>query len=260
MRLKIFFAPLVFLIAGVIAIWYVWPTILEIQTRSLELSASKDKLNSTLERKDNLETLKGILDRNKEKEDFILSYLPSARNEEKIVDGLNYLATDSGLSLINIAVEEERLPLIQDELGNTYDPNNTASLPEGTVIPVVAPQTRFLIVKANTSGKYENVKMFLNQVYRMEMLNKVNSLEVKKVAIGGAPVEGEQAASDTLTATVEIKFGYLPSIHEEGESLSPVFSSKEINFSQYQRLKDFVTEKIPDLDEGQKGKSNPFLP
>lgn len=273
MRLKIFFAPLVFLAAGIIAIWYIWPTIQDIQLETQELNSSKEALNLTLQKKDNLEVLKSMLDRNKEKEDFIDNYLPIAKNEDKIVDGLDYLATNSGLSLINVSVEEEKLPLITDEYGNVYDPNNpttatnsstgsTTGSNDSSVIPVFPLQTRFLLVKANVSGKYENIRMFLSQIYRMEIFNKINSLAVEKISAGGYNPSGEEqaASSDTLTATVEMKFGYLPPVQRKVESSSEIFSSNEMNFSQYQRLKESVTEKIPALDGGQKGKSNPFLP
>lgn len=271
MRLKIFFAPIIFLIAGVIAIWYIWPTIQDIQLKTQELDLSKEALNLTLQKKDNLEVLKAMLDRNKEKEDFIDSYLPSVKNEDKIVDGLDYLATNSGLSLINVSVEEEKLPLITDEYGNVYDPNNPVAIDssmgsstgsDGSLVaPVLPLQTRFLLVKANVSGKYENIKMFLSQIYRMEIFNKINSVAIEKISAGGYnPTGEEQAPSDTLTATVEMKFGYLPPVQKRVESSSEIFSSNEMNFSQYQRLKESVTEKIPVLDGGQKGKNNPFLP
>lgn len=268
MRLKVFFTPLVFLVIVVLSIWYIWPTIQEIQIKKKEVESSKNNLKSTLEKKQNVETLKGILDKNKEKEDFILSYLPSSRSEERIVDGLNYLATESGLNLSAISIEEEKVVVQSEQPANSAMAANptvinnsssgSASVSQPLVVERPRPVARNVNVNATVSGKYENLKIFFDQVYKMNMFNRVNSLSVLKGKADNA--EGEQVNSDVLIINVELIFKYLPLIHEETGSPSSIFSSSSIDFSPYTKLNELMTKIIPALDEGQKGKSNPFLP
>lgn len=263
MRLKIIFTPLAFLVAIIIAIWYIWPTVQEIQLKRKEIAASKVKLEGTQKKKQNVEYLKNALDKNKEKENFILSYLPTRRNEERIINALDSLATDSGIKIKDISLggEKESAPATPTtESAFVSNPTiiGTPANPDGTV-PVPSrpePQMKIFSAKLNFSGKYNNIKIFLAQIYKMELFNKINSLSIKN----GSSEEGGD--SEILTADIEVTFGYLPEIQEVAGNPSGVFSESNFNFSPYDSIVSLSNTKIPVLilEEGQRGKENPFLP
>lgn len=255
MRLKVFFAPFVFLIVIIIVIWYVWPAIGEIMAGTKELKMSKNNLSSASEKKENFKKMNEFLDKNKEKEDFVINFLPYSKNEEKIVDGLNYLATDSSLSLINISLENEKV-LVEEQPIDTTD--SSSVIFPGTNTGATAQQApiakvKNVIVKTTFSGKYEDIKMFVAQVQKMQMFNKLNLISIEK------PKEstGSEQPSDILTANLEISFGYMPSMQITLNENSQVAN---LDISQYDKLKNLIIEKIPALDTGEKGKSNPFIP
>jgi Tfp pilus assembly protein PilO len=261
MRLKVFFTPLAFLIAIVVSIWYIWPAVTEIMAKTSEVNTSKKNLESAISRKENSEVLKGVLDKNKDKEDFILSYFPFSGNNEKIIDGINYLAADSGLSLISFDIEEEKAdnPFAQGNSDLSGANNSVASgSPANGEIQAVKPKIKFSNAKITLSGKYENIKMFLDQIYKMEMLNTIDSLIIAKSS-GAETAENQGSSNEVLSVDVEIKFGHMPQIKERGDMLSEVFSKNNFNFSSYSKINELIAKKIPVLDEGQKGKSNPFV-
>lgn len=246
MRLKIFLTPLAFLVAVVVSIWYIWPAAMNIQLKMDEVKISQENLNTTLEKKNNVAILADSLDKNKDKEEFILKFIPSSKDEEKIVNGLNYLASDSGVSLFNVSMKDDKVsekPVASDL--TTPEQSRDAS----STMPAI----KFALVNIAISGKYENIKIFLSQLHKMEIINKINSLSILKAT-------GDDTGGDILTANLEIKFGYMPYINQAGNNLSAVFSKSNFNFDSYSKINELVSQKIPVLDAGQKGKANPFLP
>lgn len=249
MRLKILFAPLAFLIAIVVSIWYIWPGVEEIRLKNKDLADTKGKLADVLRKKENAETLRVALDKNKDKEDFILSFIPFSKNEEKIVSGINYLATSSSLVLSSISIEDKKEDLAA-QAALPVDPSLAVTPDAANQRP--EPKAKFSKVKTSLSGKYENVKIFLDQMHKMEMLGKISSLAITN--------ESEEGAEGNLAVEIEADFGYLPEIKESGGSASPIFSQNNFNFDPYFKLSGMINKNIPSLDEGQKGAANPFLP
>jgi hypothetical protein len=267
MSLKMIFTPFAILIAIIISIWYIWPLVGEIQIEQKAVEMSKNNLAATINKKGNSEKLRADLDKNKDKEDFILNYLPGSSSEDKMIDGINYLATDSGLSLINISIEKEKITSTETTPASDTLPganptiiNNSAGTSLGVDPSLIAqkPKINSINVKATVYGKYDSLKIFLNQIYKMEMFNKINSVSISKAQTESSG--GETVGDDVLAADIEIKFGYLPPIHGNGNNPSAVFSKSSFDYSSYSKITNLIARKIPALDEGQKGKSNPFLP
>lgn len=244
MRLKIFLTPLAFLIAVVVSIWYIWPAAMNIQLKTEEVKISQENLNTTLEKKNNVAILVDSLDKNKDKENFIFKFLPPSKDEEKIVNGLNYLASDSGVNLLNVSMKDEKI----NEQKSVVASDSSMPDQSGTMSTV-----KFAIVNLDISGKYDNIKIFLSQLHKMEIINKINSLSVSRAT-------EDDAEGDILAANLEIKFGYMAYINQTGNNLSAVFSKSNFNFDSYSKINELVSQKIPVLDAGQKGKANPFLP
>lgn len=261
MRLKVFFTPLVFFVAVIVSIWYIWPAIIEIRVKTSEVSTSKKNLESAISRKENSEILKDILDKNKDKEDFILNYLPVSKNDEKVIDGINYLAIDSGLSIASFNIEEEKADDMFAQSSDNLSGSDVSAAPGSPVnaeAQTIKPKIRFSNAKITLFGKYENIKIFLNQIYKMEMLNKINSLTISK-SKGAETAENQGNNNEILSADIEIKFGHMSQINVKEGITSDVFSKNNFNFSPYLKINELIMKKIPVLDEGQKGKGNPFI-
>ncbi len=253
MRLKILLTPVAFFIAIVVAIWYIWPVAMDIWSKTEEIKVSQKNLDSTLTKKSNVEVLTSVLDKNKDREEFISNFLPPTKNEEKIVNGINYLANDSGVNLAGISITNEKASTLSSGQSANTDLADSSS----------APIVKYAIANVNISGKYENIKIFISQIHKMEIINKVSLLSISKELNtninANANVENAEGG-DTLIANVEIKFGYMPYINQAGSDLSAVFSQSNFNFGSYSKINELIARKIPVLDTGQKGKVNPFLP
>jgi hypothetical protein len=248
MRLKIIFTPIAFLIVVIISIWHIWPTVQEINTKRSEISKASDDLNRTRDKKNNVGILKTDLDNNKEKEDYILNYLPLLRSDEKTVNTINYIADDSGISLISLSLEEGKMTVPVPVQTSDNVLNNQIN----------DPSVEFITAKITLLGKYDNIKMFLKQMHNAGIFNKITSLDISKKT--SSSEEGNQSNSDILSANITSGFGYMKPIHSESGDYSNIFSKKNFDFSEEIKLHDSMTKSIPVLDEGQKGKSNPFLP
>ncbi len=255
MRLKVFFAPFAFLIVIIVSIWYIWPAVGDVIVKVKELKTSKNNLSTAAEKKNSLENMKADLDKNKEKEDFILSFLPYSESEEKIVDGINYLAADSGLGLINISLQDEKE---DSALASSANGPSAGSAPGDMNAAPPVSKVKNVTAKVVLSGKYENIKLFLGQIYKMQMFNKINSMVIAKQDSNFQPGQPE-GPSDLLNAIVEINYGYMPLVHAQLNENS-ADSLNGLDFSLYSKLKDSISEKIPVLDGGEKGKTNPFIP
>ena len=268
MRLKIIFTPFVIVIAIIVSVWYIWPGIKDIQSKRKEIDANKENLNVILVKKQNSESLISVLDKNKDKEEFISKYLPASKNEDYIISGINYLATDSGLNLTSISIKDEKETETSGQSGqeiSTMNAGSASSLPAGSQASgssspgqAVSAKSKIRLsdVSVALSGKYENIKIFIDQLYKMEMFNEISSVAISQNKSNG---QEDQSGSDVLAATFEIKFGYLPAISARTGNFD-IFSKNDFDFGPYSKISDFVARKIPNLDEGQKGKSNPFLP
>ena len=152
--------------------------------------------------------------------------------------------------MLNVTVKNEIINAL--ELGQSVDGVPIVPGESGIVSPM-APEIKFVIVNLDASGGYESIKIFLSQINKMEIINKINSLSISKSI-------GNDVGGDNLTASVEIKFGYMSYINQVENSLPSVFSESNFNFNAYSKISDLIARKIPVLDAGQKGKANPFLP
>ena len=259
MRLKILLTPMAFFIAVVVAIWFVWPAIMDVQTNMDDIKASESKLQSSENKKANSEALANSLNSNKEKEDFVLSYLPPSRSEDKIVNGINYMATSSGLNLMSIDVSDDKDAVAQQAPSESIalDTTNAGSPMDATSsgdVQTAQPlKAKFSDVKISFSGKYSNIKIFLEQVYAMKMLNKITSLKIET----SGSTDASSGSEATLLVNADIKFGYMPLIRKEGDT-SKIFTKNEFDFSAYSELQKQATSSVPGIDGMQAGKEDPF--
>lgn len=261
MRLKIIFFPAVLIVSISLFIGYIWPEYQNVEkVKKEELKSNQKLLEGILIKKKNAKKLVSDLDQNKDKEDFVLRYLPADKKEEDIINGVNYLSTNSGLSLIAVSFEEVKE-------NNSVSENATGTGSAATAAATGYPESRnakFIKAKINATGKYENIRSFLGSLYRMKMLNDISLLSISKSDQNNMvpSPEGETPAEDLLVVEISADFGYLPNSHDDNElKLASIFSKGSFDFSSFETTERLVSgSSVPNIDMSAVGRSNPFLP
>lgn len=264
MKVKLLVFPAVLAVSIIILITYVWPEIGALKKTNSDLAGSKAILENILEKKSKMENLKNSLGQNQDKENFVLDFLPLEKNEEGIINGINYLATNSGASLTNLTLEEDKNPVVKDDL-NAVDSKgvlfSSSEVNAGSQTGQSAGvKMRFVKSKISLAGNYENIKTFLEDLYKMEMFNSVDSILISKQESGQFQGANIDQNSNTLYSDIEVSFAYLPRIKINGDYSPSIFGQSSFDFSAYNKLNSLVSKKIPKLEVGEEGRSNPFLP
>ncbi len=261
MKIKLLFFPAVLAISIIIFIFYVWPELGAVRKAKSDLDESKKVLENILEKKNNLENLKNGLNQNQDKESLVLSYLPPDKNEERIINGINYLAANSGASLADLSLEKEK-SVTNEEYENTADSKeilfsgSSADSADFSAGQALKPRLRFVKFKISINGNYDNIKTFLEDLHKMEMFNSVDSVLISKQEKNKDQAQNQEA----LQSVIEAGFGYLPKAKINGNYSASIFTQLSFDFTPCGKLKALVSKKIPDLEIGERGRVNPFLP
>lgn len=245
MKLKILLAPFMIVMSVIILIWFAWPAFQELGKNQQELNTQKSELENILLKKNNIQKMKNSLDQNQEKENFISSYLPIKKNEEKIVNSVNFLAASSQVTLINVnfekskAVEEKTAEIDASlSISDTNQPGVSAKK-----------KIKYYNCIINISGGYENIVSFINKLNKMEFLNKMIDIQVK------SDVKDD---IQTISSEIVAEFGFLSPVSLGNDFSDPIFSVQNLNFESVDKIQKSMVEKAPNLEEGAKGRSNPF--
>lgn len=257
MRLKIIFFPAVLIVSISLFIGCIWPEYEDIEkVKKEELKSSQKILDDILTKKKNMNGLVGELNQNKNKEDLVLKYLPADKKEEDIVNGINYLAANSGMSLVIVSFEEAKEN--KSAAGTDLAAGAAAA---GSLEGVTA---KFIKAKINATGKYENIRSFLGGLYRVKMLNDISLLSISKFDQDNAKTNltEESLPEDLLMIDASADFGYLPDNRGDKELKSAsIFSKKNFDFSPFETMERLVSgSNVPGIDMGAIGRNNPFLP
>lgn len=258
MRLKVLFAPAAIALAIVLLIWFVWPAFEDLNNVNQDLKSKQESLNNLMSIKDNVQALKKNLDQNLDKENFVLSYLPVQRDEENIVNSINFLAASDQLNLTNVNIEKEQIAT-----GSTVDASQTTPDDTGNASGTADKNIQYMQAKIDISGNYDSIVRFVNSINKMEFLDKVDSMEISAPTNNQpqqpAQQQPQQPPAQSLTGSLTVDFGYLAPISAGNNFSSPVFSRSSFDFSKVDAVTSAISEKAPALDEGAKGMTNPFF-
>ena len=194
---------------------------------------------------------------------LINSYLPNKKVEEKIIGGMNYLASDAGVSLDNVSMKSSEGSSLQN---NSPTKNSSG----GQISSDNANEVRFSEATVIVSGGYDKIRLFIDQLQKMFLFNNIKSLniykkEVKNVNSGNTTDKKNTAASTNsseLSAEIIVSFGYLPPVKASNFKISS-FEAK-IDSETISVLKQYVSQKTESVSSivsgSNKGRVNPFLP
>ncbi len=243
MKVKIIVFPMLLALSVILFIWYIKPEYDQYQTLKSTLAAKETELSEIQVKKQKIAALSESLAAHESERQTVLRYLPEARNEEDIINAIDVLARSALISLLNVGIDSKSL--------GTRSPSDAAPGSFGTEIsPILA--------DSSAAGQYENIKGFLNQIYKTDKFSEISSLTISKAETPSGGGEAAASPSGTLTLQVSTIFGYLPKTGVD-TNLS-IYSKPEsdYDYSIVKKISDLV--KTPDIEIGPTGKANPFLP
>ncbi|NTW27201.1 MAG: hypothetical protein HGA36_02665 [Candidatus Moranbacteria bacterium] len=250
MRLKFLFFPIVLVIALAIFFGFIWPefgNLAEIRTikaaKMAELKAINDKQAA-------IAMIGKKISDNMAGEAIVNEYLPKVKVEEKIINGINYLATDANISLVNMTVggAAKDVNAVANQIVAAVDP--------ATGLPVIdkAEKIKYTTVSISLVGEYDKIRLFLDNLQKMPMLNTIQNLNIHKQE--NKPTEDAQPSS-LLAMTANVDFGYL-GVSKIDNQLGKKFEDK-LDDQTIESLASYISQKSQLIEGGSKGKANPFL-
>lgn len=260
MNVKILFFPLSITIALFVSIFYVKPDI-EIALANRAVLVQKQALSEEINQKiRNAKDLEESLDANKANEDAVLHYLPDSRDDDRIVDSVNFLATQSGLLLDSVKInkasaEQETAPVEEISAGSSVilasGANSSASAQSAAVPPVIP---KVLGVTVSAKGSYEGIRDTVVKLSHMDRFQDFSSVEIAK----GNSGDGENSDS-ALDATLVMNFSYLSKTKSRDNLNLPILNQRKFDFGTVQKLQQYISSPVPSIESGATGKANPFL-
>jgi Tfp pilus assembly protein PilO len=253
MKLKILFAPFALVLSVILAIWFIWPAYGLLKSQMKDLGEKKETLQSIIDKKKNVQVLVRSLEQNTEREKFIASYLPSKSNEEKIINSVNFLADSHQLNLMSVNIEKPKNTAVVSNV-------TTQNLLNNTVDQVVATgsgrkEIQYLGTSVSVAGSYEQIVKFVNIMNKSEFLGNVESFEISSQS-----GENQQPSSQSLNCNLKVNFGYLAPVSIGNDLSAPILSQSKFDFGKLDQVIQSITEKASVLEDGTKGRPNPFLP
>ncbi len=261
MKLKIIFFPLALAFSVYFAIAFVWPEFVKIQQTQKDIAEKQKILDSVRQKKTNIVSLKKMLDENHEKAAFVESYYPREKQEERFVSEINNLAASSGVVLLDLSIKEQpKAPIAavkkeddaQSQNALFRKSNDGQSLTEETVRNPV----QYSGVKISIAGDYDRVKIFLEKIYKIGLLNRINLVSIEKSV---PKEETEKVAANTLSANLEVEFGHSPVLMVKKDATLPVFSKTGFDLALVEKVRSFIEQSASSLEVSPSGKANPFV-
>lgn len=259
MRLKVLLVPFLAVLILVLGIGYIKPDIETIQMKKADI-VTKDALVANMDTVlANIGSLNRSLDAARESEKFVYRYLPEALDQDSVIDAFSFLATQSGLVIVEMdlkqppaAVREAALLTPSESAfvsgGNTADGAISAIAPGETI--------KTFILTGSVRGSYENIKVFFDRLAHMERFQKIRLFSIKIDEQSVSPEGSVNIAN--LKGTFAADFGYLPAKPVASAFAMPVFSRTAFDLSSINTLSNRITGSVPALEKGQTGKPNPF--
>ena len=253
MKLKLLLAPSIIILAVVLLIWVVYPAYTNgtdgVREKYQALEKQKEMTTSLLARLDNVKKLGSALDNDTSAKNTIFNYIPQNKEDEKVIENLNFLAMKNSLAVLNISLSE---PV--DSLTLVATPVDAMS-PQAADISAKKVVPKKLMANFSVFGSYENMRVLLDNLSKMKRFNKVSILEMKSTR------KEDQSLSENLQMNIGLEFNYLLNNYNLTDEdinndvfVGGVFDEKIVD--------EIVKSKNVDVNNvlpGEIGTNNPFL-
>ncbi len=268
MRLKILLFPAVLVISVIVFIANIWPEISLLSQMNSQYKKDKESLENIQLKKDDVASLNAVLENNKDKKDFVMTYVPEKNNDENNIYFLNYLATNSSLSVLNIGldkvVEDTSASALEASATNPVNTIASAVVTDPNTGEVIDPQVllenskkiKFAKAHVTVAGEYDNIKMYLDKLDRMEVYSKLSEVKIGKNK--DDKKEENAPESNLLVADITVEFGYFPK-KKDAEYTALAKLGSNFDFGSIDKIRSVVAQNVPGIEAGASGRSNPFV-
>lgn len=266
MRLKFLFFPVMIVVSLAVFFGFVWPEIDNVKTANEEKKVNTRALDDIKKRKSDINLLGNQIASSTDDKKIVNSYLPEKNAEERIVGGINYLASDAGVSLLNVSIAKSSENALA---GSTSIANEQSSSKQGSSNNAAnneAGGMQFNETTISVIGEYDKIQLFIDKLQKIALFNSIKSLTIKngteKNLTNAMNNANEQVSlSKNLTAEIVIKFGYLKK-YDFSNQISSIGS--EIDQETINALKLYISQKDASIiseigSAGSVGKTNPFF-
>lgn len=260
MKLKIVVAPTLIVLILVAIFFLVTPKYLEIKSGEYkQYLDKKQKINDLSMKEQNVEKLIGTLTDNASKEEVLKKYIPESQKEEMVLDSLNFLAVQSGLSVyaLNVSNIAKGSASDSDSVNvKRFDLNDINANSSSTSMS--APTAKTFQASLGVYGDYEKVKILVDKIYRLERFNSIVSIKIAR-----PQSNDKDAVANGLQTDLVIKFNYLDSLspREAININSAVFSDGKFDLAIVDNIEKNMDAAMSALDvNAATNRSNPFLP
>jgi hypothetical protein len=249
-----------------IFIGYIWPEINNIKVANDEKKANTQALNDADIKKADVNAVISQISTNPDDKQIVDNYLPNSNMEERVIGGINYLASDAGISLINISMTKPPENTSTSVTSIATDNNtNGSSSPDDKPINKI----QFNEATVSVSGEYDKLNLFIDNLQKMALFNSIKSLTITNSTAedlsNAVPAEtGQTSDSKILTAEIVVNFGYLKETTDYSDSQIAKLDTK-LDSGTIDVLKLYLAQKdvsvISETGEaaGPIGKKNPFF-
>lgn len=264
MNVKLLLFPLSVTIAIAVLIFYAKPE-LDIALSNRAAMAEKADFAKTIDTKiQNVQTLDASLNANKDNVDTVMHYFPNTRDDERIVDGVNFSAAQSGLVLTSVKIDKiadptiAATPVSKEALGAgpTIFTGN-ADIATITQKPVVLAVPKSVSVVVAATGSYESIRDTVGRISHMDRFQNFTIVNINRSVAQQAL--GSKAPIGALDALFTINFTYLPKVKAQGNFNNSALNQSTYDFSTVASLKRYISAPIPAIEVGASGMDNPFL-
>ncbi len=238
MNVKILFFPLSITIALLVSVFYVKPEIATVMADHAIWTEKQNIDENVAQKTQNAIDLGKDLDVNKENEAMVQRYLPDMRDDDRIIDSINFFATQSGVTLASMKIDKVAEPA-------------AGSVPASDQ---AMPAPKALSVTVTAVGTYEGIR---DTVARLSHMDRFQDFST--VSLDRATEAQSLGQSNVLVGTLAMNFTYLPKVSAQGNPSLPILSSNSFDFGVVQKLKQYVSATVPPMESSASGSGNPFL-
>ncbi|MFA6048077.1 MAG: hypothetical protein WCV59_05570 [Parcubacteria group bacterium] len=263
MKVKILLPPLIIVSCIALMVWLVYPAYTNgvdgWKEKRDKLTSEKNNLDDAQKKAENVSRMVAQLGSNKVDQDTIATYIPDELKEEEIIDNLNFIASNEGLSVVKLSVKPETV--VQQEVPTDMSGNPVVDVSGGnpSATEDVTVKAKNYNVEFSVVGNYEKIKNVLDKVYKLKRYNSFKTLEIAANETPGA--DGKKAApTDSLKADMILSFDVLKKFSQTVSMNNPIFSQTSFDMKVAQEIRDKKSVDVLKMSIDQAGRTNPFIP
>lgn len=240
--------PLIITTIVTLSIWWVYPVYSNgvdgVREKYAELKKKQNDLVEIKEKSKNAEKLFSEMTALSSEKDVLYKFIPEVVREEDIMSDINRLAAESSLMVSEITIKSS--VGVKEISGKGEIKKKSSSLPKNEKA----------LTTIKFAGNYEKIKEFLNKIYKLDRYSNLESLQIER-----STGLGESNDPTVLVVSAEIDFGVLEKTKiSDGNINDKIFSSTSLDTKAINLIKSQKTVSSSDVNVGQKGKTNIFIP